>query len=317
MAESEVALETMRLGKRYGRRWALSDCSLTLPTGRMAALVGPNGAGKTTLLQLAAGLLQPSAGSVHIFGRDPWSETRATLRQIGFVAQDHPLYRGFSVADTLEFGRRMNRNWDAAIPAARLRKLGIPLEQQVGKLSGGQQAQVALALALGKRPNLLLLDEPVASLDPLARRDFLRTLVESARAQGITTLLSSHIIADLEQACDYLIILSAARVQLTGSIADITRAHRLLTGSPDDAVGADAIRARWEVIGENHTLRQVTLVARAPKVIDDAADLPNGWRAEEAPLEEIVLAYLGRPEARNVAGASANETLNETLEVAR
>jgi ABC-2 type transport system ATP-binding protein len=317
MAETEVALETVRLGKRYGRRWALSDCSLTLPTGRMAALVGPNGAGKTTLLHLAAGLLQPNSGSVHIFGRDPWMETQATLPQIGFVAQDHPLYRGFSVADTLEFGRRMNRNWDNAMPKARLGKLGIPLEQQVGKLSGGQQAQVALALALGKRPNLLLLDEPIASLDPLARRDFLRTLVEAAHEQGITTLLSSHIIADLEQACDYLIILSAAHVQLTGAITDIMRTHRLLTGPANDAVGVATIRARWEVIGGNHTLRQVTLVARVLEMTDDASGLPDGWRAEEAPLEEVVLAYLGRPEARNVAGAPANETLNETLEVAR
>jgi ABC-2 type transport system ATP-binding protein len=311
MRQTEVALETERLGKRYRRKWALSECSLTLPAGRMSALVGPNGAGKTTLIHLAMGLLEPSAGTVRVFGHDPWREPLATLPQVGFVAQDHPLYRGFSVADMLEFGRRMNRHWDGEIAGARLRKLGIPLKQRVGKLSGGQQAQVALAMALGKRPNLLLLDEPVASLDPLARRDFLRTLVESARANGITTLLSSHIIADLEQACDYLIILSASRVQLNGDIAAITRSHQLLTGPASDTAGLAAMRASWEVIGENRTLREVTLVARTDG--DAPAALPPGWRAEDAPLEEIVLAYLGQPDARDAGAPQASEQ----MEVAR
>ena len=289
---TDIALETRRLGKRYGRsKWALSECSLTLPTGRMAALVGPNGAGKTTLLHLAMGLLQPSAGSVKVYGRDPWREPLTTLPRVGFVAQDHPLYRGFTVADTLEYGRRMNQRWDGELAGARLRRLGIPLGQRVGKLSGGQQAQVALALALGKRPDLLLLDEPVASLDPLARRDFLRTLVEAATERGITTLLSSHIIGDLEQTCDYLIILSDARVQLADDIAAVMRAHRLLIGPRGDMAGLADLRATRQVVGENQTLRETRLLAR---VSEDGAPLPNGWSSEDAPLEEIVLAYLSQ-----------------------
>ena len=305
---TDIALETRRLGKRYGRsRWALSECSLTLPTGRMAALVGPNGAGKTTLLHLAMGLLQPSAGAVSIYGRDPWRDPLATLPRVGFVAQDHPLYRGFTVADTLEYGRRMNQRWDGELAGARLRRLGIPLGQRVGKLSGGQQAQVALALALGKRPDLLLLDEPVASLDPLARRDFLRTLVEAATERGITTLLSSHIIGDLEQTCDYLIILSDARVQLADDIAAVMRAHRLLSGPRGDTAGLASLRASWQVVGESQTLRQTKLLAR---VSEDGAPLPAGWSGESAPLEEIVLAYLSQPigDAARADAVAAGQT---------
>ncbi len=305
---TDIALETRRLGKRYGRsRWALSECSLTLPTGRMAALVGPNGAGKTTLLHLAMGLLQPSAGAVSIYGRDPWRDPLATLPRVGFVAQDHPLYRGFTVADTLEYGRRMNQRWDGELAGARLRRLGIPLGQRVGKLSGGQQAQVALALALGKRPDLLLLDEPVASLDPLARRDFLRTLVEAATERGITTLLSSHIIGDLEQTCDYLIILSDARVQLADDIAAVMRAHRLLSGPRGDTAGLASLRASWQVVGESQTLRQTKLLAC---VSEDGAPLPAGWSGESAPLEEIVLAYLSQPigDAARADAVAAGQT---------
>ena len=305
---TDIALETRRLGKRYGRsRWALSECSLTLPTGRMAALVGPNGAGKTTLLHLAMGLLQPSAGAVSIYGRDPWRDPLATLPRVGFVAQDHPLYRGFTVADTLEYGRRMNQRWDGELAGARLRRLGIPLGQRVGKLSGGQQAQVALALALGKRPDLLVLDEPVASLDPLARRDFLRTLVEAATERGITTLLSSHIIGDLEQTCDYLIILSDARVQLADDIAAVMRAHRLLSGPRGDTAGLASLRASWQVVGESQTLRQTKLLAC---VSEDGAPLPAGWSGESAPLEEIVLAYLSQPigDAARADAVAAGQT---------
>jgi ABC-2 type transport system ATP-binding protein len=305
----DVALETNALGKRYGRKWALSDCTLTLPAGRMSALVGPNGAGKTTLIHLAMGLLQPSAGTVRVFGHDPWSEPLATLRRVGFVAQDHPLYRGFTVADTLEFGRHMNHDWDGESALARLRRLDIPLNQRVGKLSGGQQAQVALALALAKRPSLLLLDEPVASLDPLARRDFLRTLVQAARERGITTLLSSHIIADLEQTCDYLIILSASRVQLTSDITTITRAHRLVIGPGDDAGGLAIVRAGWRALDETYTPREVSVLALAEA--GDAAALPPGWRAEDAPLENIVLAYLGQRPTDSAARPAAPRTERE------
>ncbi|SRR5579875_1070935 len=219
------ALQTEGLGKRYGKKWALRDCTLSLPTGKIAALVGPNGAGKTTLLHLCVGLTQPSAGSVRVCGYSPQTQAKAMLPHIGFVAQDHPLYKGFSVAETLTMGRHLNPRWDNALAERRLRALNIPLEQRADKLSGGQQAQVALALALAKRPDVLLLDEPLASLDPLARRDFLRTLTESVAEQGVSVLLSSHNVADLERVCDYLIILSASRVQLAGDIDEIKRTH--------------------------------------------------------------------------------------------
>ena len=301
VSDTDFALETQRLGRRYGRTWALRECSLTLPRGRMAALVGPNGAGKSTLLHLAVGLLEPSEGTARVFGHEPSAQPLAVLPRVGFVAQDHPLYRGFTVADTLAFGRHMNRQWDGSLAEARLRRLGIPLDQRVGKLSGGQQAQVALAIALAKRPELLLLDEPVASLDPLARRDFLRTLVEAASEHGITTLLSSHIIADLEQACDYLIILSASRVQLSGDIAAIQESHRQLIGPRDDTSGLAAVSAAWVTLEERHSPQQTTLIARAHGVTADNALLPPtpaGWRSEPVPLEDIVLAYLGQPVAR-------------------
>ncbi len=320
--EADIALDAQRLGKRYGRRGALCECSLTLPAGRMAALVGPNGAGKTTLLHLAMGLLQPSAGAVRVYGHEPWTQPLAVLPLVGFVAQDHPLYRGFTVADTLTFGRRMNRQWDGALAEARLRRLGIPLDQRVGKLSGGQQAQVALAVALAKRPRLLLLDEPVASLDPLARRDFLRTLVEAAMERGITTLLSSHIIADLEQSCDYLIILSASRVQLSGDIAAITRSHRLLSGPRGDAAALASLRASGEVIGESQSMQRTTLLVRAHEPTAraegvGAPPLPAGWSSDDAPLEEIVLAYLGQPAARGAESAPELPSRQPQMEASR
>lgn len=309
-------LEAQRLGKRYGRRWALRECSLDVPSERMAAIVGPNGAGKTTLLHLAIGLLQPSDGSVRVFGHDPWTQPLAVLPRVGFVAQDHPLYRGFTVAETLRFGQRMNQQWDGELAEARLRRLGIPLDQRVGKLSGGQQAQVALAMALAKRPALLLLDEPVASLDPLARRDFLRTLVDAATEHGITTLLSSHIIADLEQACDYLIILSASRVQLTGDIAAIKQAHRLLIGPRSDTAQLSALRATWDVIGESHDQQRVTLLVNT-HTAQTLDQIPTGWRSDDAPLEEIVLAYLGRPATAEHAQTRETTAPQQRLEVSR
>ena len=210
-------LSTDGLGKRYGSRWALQDCSFELEPGSVTALVGPNGAGKTTLLQLAVGLGRPSAGTVRVLGHDPLREAGAVLPRIGFVAQDHPLYRGFSVAETLRLGRKLNPSWDDELARDRIEQLGVSPRQKVGKLSGGQQAQVALTLALAKRPELLLLDEPVASLDPLARREFLQSVMEAVAETGMTVILSSHIVADLERVCDHLVILSQAHVQLAGT----------------------------------------------------------------------------------------------------
>ncbi len=281
-----AALETHQLGKRYGGTWALRDCSLAVPRRRITALVGPNGAGKTTLLHLAVGLLRPTAGRAWVCGFDPHTQPRQVLACAGFVAQDHPLYKGFTVGEMLTFGRQLNPHWDDGLARARLARLAIPLDRRVGKLSGGQQAQVALVLALAKRPEVLLLDEPVASLDPLARRDFLRALAEAAAADGLSVVLSSHIIGDLERVCEYLIILSAARVALAGEIADILRTHHMLeapAGTPAP-VGDDLLVVEADTVG-----RQTTLLVRAPRPISAPA-----WRQREVTLEEIVLAYLSQ-----------------------
>ena len=316
--DAAIPLETTGLGKRFGRHWALRDCSFALPAGRIAALVGPNGAGKTTLLQLAVGLLRPSEGEARVFGHAPLSEPLATLPRVGFVAQDHPLYRGFSVADLLTMGRKLNPRWDQQAAVARLGRLGIPLAKRAGKLSGGQQAQVALALALSKRPDLLLLDEPLASLDPLARRDFLRTLLDATLEQGLTVLLSSHIISDLERVCDYLIILSAARVQLAGDIDETLRAHKRLVGPRADPA---AIASLHNVIEASHTDRQTTLLVRLNGQIFDPA-----WQQQDVSLEDITLAYLGQSRAQGhadtplVEGAaltSAREARDTRKEAAR
>src|SRR5438874_5652869 len=212
------ALETSALGKRYHSLWALRDCTLAVPAGSVTALVGPNGAGKTTLLQLAVGLSEPIAGRVLVFGASPRDEPGEVLPRIGFVAQDHPLYRGFRLGELLKFGAALNPRWDDGLARERLDRLGLPLRRKAGTLSGGQQAQVALTLALAKRPELLLLDEPVASLDPLARREFMNTVLEVVSETDLTVVLSSHIVADLERVCDYLVILAHARTLLAAPI---------------------------------------------------------------------------------------------------
>jgi ABC-2 type transport system ATP-binding protein len=281
-----TALETAQLSKHYGRTWALQECTLALPVGRVAALVGPNGAGKTTLLQLSAGLLPPTAGSVRVFGRSPSQQTAETLPRLGFVAQDHPLYKSFSVEDLLTLGRKLNPRWDDTRARARLQHLGIPLSQRAGRLSGGQQAQVALVLALAKRPDLLLLNEPLANLDPLARREFLRTLMDAVLETGLTVLLSSHIIGNLERVCDYLIILAASHVQLADDIQEITRTHKRLVGPRR---GVESITGVLAVVETSHTTRQTTLLVRTTGPILDPS-----WEVQDASLEDIVLAYLSQ-----------------------
>jgi ABC-2 type transport system ATP-binding protein len=286
----ETAMETEGLGKRYGGTWALRDCSLHLPEGRIAALVGPNGAGKSTLLHLAVGLLQPDAGQVRIFGESPYAN-KAILSDIGFVAQDTPLYADFTAAELVRMGAELNRRrWDSSLARNRLAQLGVPPDQPVGKLSGGQRAQVALALALAKRPRLLLLDEPVASLDPLARREFLQELMGSVAETATTVLLSSHLLADLERVCDYLIVLHAAKVQLVGTVDELVSEHRQLIGprtEPDRISGvADVVRA-------SHTDRQSTLLVRIDGPVIDPA-----WTVHEVTLEDLILAYLADGETR-------------------
>jgi ABC-2 type transport system ATP-binding protein len=283
-----AALTATGLSKRYGHHWALLDCTLEIPQGRVAALVGPNGAGKTTLLHLATGLLRPTAGTVEVLGMTPGRDLDL-LSEIGFMAQDVPLYRSFTVGEMLEFGRRTNTRWDADLALGRLRRAGIDIAQRTGTLSGGQRAQVALALAFGKRPRLLLLDEPLAALDPLARREFLQSLMEGVAEGGLTVVLSSHLITDLERICDYLIVLSASRTQVAGDIAELLGSHRALTGPRRDVTRVAGVAA---IVQQSHTDRQTTLLVRTDGPILDPA-----WSVHEVGLEELVLAYLGQPNA--------------------
>ncbi len=289
------------LGKRYRRTQALADCTLSIPAGRVAGLVGPNGAGKTTLLHLATGLLTPTSGTIEVLGGRP-AGGAAQLARVGFVAQDTPTYAGLSVADHLRMGERMNPGWDAGLAHARIGRLGLDPGKKAGKLSGGQRAQLALTLAIAKRPELLLLDEPVASLDPLARREFLQGLMEFTADEQVSVVLSSHLVADLERVCDYLIVLVASRVRLAGEVDQLLAAHHLLTGPRRDPA---ALPGDWEVISASHTDRQSTLLVRTDAPIHDPA-----WTVSQLSLEDMVLAYMSQ-----AAGPEADR--KPALEVAR
>jgi ABC-2 type transport system ATP-binding protein len=280
------AIETTALTKRYRRGTALSDCSVTVPEGRISALVGPNGAGKSTLLRLLTGLAWPTAGSARVLGGKPRQDP-AFLADIGYLAQDVPLYRRLSAEDHIRAGGHLNPRWDGAAARTRLRELAVPLDRAVGTLSGGQRAQVGLSLALAKRPRLLLLDEPVAALDPLARRHFLATLTTAmAEAEeGLTVVLSSHLVADLERVCDHLILLAESRVQLCGDIDELLSGHTVLIGPRKDT---GAIERAHTVVHETRTPRQTTLVIRRGGPVIDPA-----YQAEDIGLEELVLAYMG------------------------
>jgi ABC-2 type transport system ATP-binding protein len=280
-----AALETSGLGKRYGRRWALQDCTLTVPTGRVTGLMGQNGAGKTTLLQLAAGLLSPTAGRISVLDSAP-AAGPVQLAQVGFVAQDAPAYAGLSVADHLRLGARLNPGWDADLASSRVDQLQLDPRQRAGRLSGGQRAQLALTMAVAKRPKLLLLDEPVASLDPLARREFLQGLMAHVAENEVSVLLSSYLVADLERVCDHVVVLVASRVALAGDVDELLASHRRLTGTRRDPAG---LPANQLVIEASNTDRQSTLLVRTDEPIHDP-----GWAVEEVSLEDIVLAYMGR-----------------------
>jgi ABC-2 type transport system ATP-binding protein len=275
------AVETAGLGKRYGSLWALQDCSVTVPAGRVTALIGPNGAGKTTLLKILAGLSRPSAGEVTVLGRRPGQDA-GFLDSIGYLAQDIPLYRRLTAGDHLRIFARLNRHWDAVAAGDRLAALNIPASRPVGSLSGGQRAQVGLSLALAKQPRLLLLDEPVAALDPLARREFLASLAGAAAEGGPAVILSSHLLHDLERVCDHLILLSASRTQLCDSIDNIIATHRVLIGPRQKPpAGVTVIKA-------TNAARQSRLLARL-----DGPLLDPSWDVHEVALEDIVLAYMG------------------------
>jgi ABC-2 type transport system ATP-binding protein len=302
-------LTAQRLGKRYGRRWALDQCDLDIPAGHVVGLVGPNGAGKTTLLHLAVGLLAPSAGSIEVLGQHP-SDDGAKLARVGFVAQDTPTYARLSVQDHLSMGAHMNPGWDESMARQRIDELELDPRQRAGTLSGGQRAQLALTLAVAKRPAFLVLDEPVASLDPLARREFLQSLMEVVAEHGMSVLLSSHLVADLERVCDYLVVLVSSRVQVAGEVDDLLSTHHRLTGPRHDTT---KLPASIHVIEESHTDRQSTLLARCNGPVLDPT-----WAVENLNLEDVVLAYMGQARngtrTRQRGGSGATVT---TLDVAR
>ena len=280
-----AAIETSALSKRYGKLSALTDCTVSVPEGRISALIGPNGAGKTTLLRLLAGLARPTAGQVAVNGMTPRQDP-AFLADIGYLAQEIPLYRRLSAEDHIRASGHLNPRWDAESVREQLASLKIPLGRAVGKLSGGQRAQVALALILAKQPRLLLLDEPVAALDPLARRNFLALLTDGVAAGGLTVVLSSHLVADLERVCDHLIMLASSRVQLCGDIEDLLAEHQILVGPRKDTT---AIERSQRVVQVTRTPRQTTLLVRLNGPVTDPA-----FEASGVSLEELVLAYMSQ-----------------------
>lgn len=294
------AIETAGLGKRYGRRWALTDCTLSIPSGRVVGLVGPNGAGKTTLLNLAVGLLSPTAGSIEVLGATPGSSPDQ-LGTVGFVAQDTPVYGGLTVADHLDLGAWLNPGWDAESARRRVAELGLDPKQRAGRLSGGQRAQLALTLAIAKRPRLLVLDEPVASLDPLARREFLQHLMEAVVEHEMSVILSSHLVADLERVCDFLVVLVGSRVRLTGAVDELIGAHHRLTG-PRRRPGT--LPGSQQVVAASHTDRQSTYLVRT-----DEPALDPGWSVSPVGMEDLVLAYMSQE--------STAEAPHATLDVVR
>jgi ABC-2 type transport system ATP-binding protein len=284
-----AALRARGLGRKYGQRWALSECTLDIPAGRVVGLVGPNGAGKTTLLNLAVGQLAPTAGTIEVLGGRPASGPEQ-LAKVGYVAQDTPTDAGLSIGDHLTLGARLNPRWDDALAHERIGRLGLDLGHRAGKLSGGQRAQLALTLGIAKRPELLILDEPVAALDPLARREFLQGLMEATAEHSLSVVLSSHLVSDLERTCDYLIVLVDSRVKVAGDVDDLLAAHHRLTGPRRDTLPGDQ-----HIVSESHTDRQSTYVVRADGAIHDPA-----WSVGRLGLEDLVLAYMtttapGRP----------------------
>ena len=290
-----TVLTAQGLGKKYGRKWALSDCTLEVPAGRVVGLVGPNGAGKSTFLNLAVGMLTPSAGEIEVLGARPTGRD-AQRAKVGFVGQDTPTYAGFSVADHLRLGAHLNPGWDAALARERLGQLGLDPDQKAGRLSGGQRAQLALTLGIAKRPELLLLDEPVASLDPLARREFLQDLMEAVADQELSVVLSSHLVSDVERACDYLVVLVDSRVQVAGDIEHLLSTHHRLTGPRRDE---DTLPSDQLVISASHTDKQSTYLVRTESPIHDPA-----WEVSALTLEDLVLAYM-----RGAAGTTTRPAL--------
>ena len=287
-------IETTGLGRRFGRTWALRNCSLAVPAGRVTALVGPTGAGTSTLLHLAVGLTGPTEGDVRVLGGRPAGSLEA-LERVAFVAQDAPLYRHLPVRDMVHLARNLNQRWDQARADRRLAALDIPLNRKIGKLSGGQQAQVALTIALARRPEFLVLDEPLAPLDPLARHQFLASVMEAVAEDGISVLFSSHALTELERVADHLVVLAGGRVQVAGDTGDLLATHRTLTG-PASEVGQ--LGPAFEVVHSQSAQLQAHVLAR----FRPPTPAPGGWQAHPVTLEELVLAYLREPGASALPG---------------
>lgn len=284
-----AVIQTRQLGKRYRRLWALADCTLSIPAGYVAGLVGPNGAGKTTLLKLATGMLAPTSGTIEVLGGRP-AAVPGQLARVGYLAQNAPVYEGLSVADHLTLGARLNPAWDAGLARDRIGRLALDTRQKAGVLSGGQRAQLALTLAVAKRPELLILDEPVASLDPLARREFLQDLIETVAEQQVSVVLSSHLISDLERVCDYLIVLVGSRVQVAGPVEELLATHHLLSGPRRDP---GTLPTGQQVVSASHTDVQTTLLVRTSEPILDPS-----WTVSGIGLEDLVLAYMSQAVGR-------------------
>jgi ABC-2 type transport system ATP-binding protein len=278
---SPTPLDARGLGKRFRREWGLRDCTLTIPHGAIVGLAGPNAAGKSTLLALATGLLAPTEGSIAVLGRDPLKEP-SVLAEVGYVAQGAPLYRSFTVGDTIEFARRTNSRWDKEIVADLF--TDVAPGTKVGSLSAGDRARLALALALGKRPQLVLLDEPFAGLDPLAGRAFLQLLMDVVAETSATVVIASHVIADIERVCDHIVLLTDGGVRLEGNVEELLESHRILMG-PRRPLGS--IRGVRTVVRERYSDRQLTLL-----VLSEGPIVDPSWTVDRVGLEELLLAYM-------------------------
>ncbi len=295
-------IETHGLGKSYGSTRALNDCTLAIPDGHVVALVGPNGAGKSTLLNIAVGLATPTTGQVTVLGGRR-AGSLAALDGIAFVAQDTPLYKNLSAADLLHLTRHLNRRFDQNYAEQRLGELSIPLRQKAGKMSGGQQAQLALTLALARRPQLLVLDEPMAMLDPVARHDFMATVMTAVADDGVSVVLSSHVLAELERVADYLVLVSRGSIQMVGEVDDLLGLHRVLIGPASES---ERYAQQWNVVRESRATSQAHLLVRCDGTSDP---VPAGWEAHSVTLEELTLAYLREPGAAALPGpARARDT---------
>lgn len=301
MNGDDLVIETESLTKRFRRRTALSECSLQVPRGRVAALVGPNGSGKTTLLRLLAGLSRPTEGRISVFGEEMSTSNAALRARVGYLDQDRPLYPWWRVREILEFGRRINPSWDPDFAEQHLAFLDIDLKSRVRDLSGGQRAQVALAVCFAKRPELVLLDEPAADLDPVARQDLLQNITELFADNEASVLMATHAIDDVSAICDYLIILSESRIVLSEDLDFVLESHRFLSRGLDDGV---EVPSGATVLQERRSTREITYLVRLAMPLER-----DGWRIEQPSLNDIAIAYLreGRPKPSALATSGLEE----------